>query len=221
MSKLQVDSVELEFGGRRILQDIYLDCSKGEVVGLLGRNGTGKSSLLKIIFGTLDPTHKYVSIDHKFIGKGYNNSRIAYLPQHNYLPKGIRIKSLAKMLVAPSWWDKFSEHSIYQDHFHKKTEQLSGGELRQLEMLMILYSRAGFVLLDEPFTHVTPVQADYFKTVINEIAKDKGVIITDHQYHDILSVADRVILLTNGCTKPVTGLADLATYGYINSRDPV
>src|SRR6202012_3154425 len=104
MARLQVDSVELSFDDRKILQDIYLDCSKGEVVGLLGRNGSGKSSLLKIIFGTLDPTHKYVSIDHKFIGKGYNTTQIASLPQHNYLPRGISIKSLAKMVVAPSWW---------------------------------------------------------------------------------------------------------------------
>ena len=63
MCKLQVDSVDLSFDDRKILQDIYLDCKKGEVVGLLGRNGSGKSSLLKIIFGTLIATHKYVSIE--------------------------------------------------------------------------------------------------------------------------------------------------------------
>jgi lipopolysaccharide export system ATP-binding protein len=92
MNTLKVDSVELEFSGRKVLQSIFLNCKQGEVVGLLGRNGCGKSSLLKVIFGTLTPSHKYVTINDQFIRKGYLNNRIAYLPQHNYLPAGIKIK---------------------------------------------------------------------------------------------------------------------------------
>ena len=128
MCKLQVDSVELSFDDHKILQDIYLDCTKGEVVGLLGGNGSGKSSLLKIIFGTLVATHKYVSIDREVLDKGYHKNRIAYLPQVNYLPKGIRISSMVKMLVGTEYWPEFSNFSIYKDHHHKKAEQLSGGE---------------------------------------------------------------------------------------------
>jgi ABC-type multidrug transport system ATPase subunit len=219
MPKLRVDSVELSFDDRKILQDIYLDCKKGEVVGLLGRNGSGKSSLLKIIFGTLTPTHKYVSIDQEVLNKGYHKNRIAYLPQINYLPKGIKIGGLAKMLVSDEYWAEFSAFDTYKNHRHKKTEDLSGGELRQLEMLMILYNEADFILLDEPFTHVTPMQADNFKTVIREIAKDKGVIVTDHQYDNVLDVSDRIILLTNSCTKPVSGLNDLVTYNYLSGNN--
>jgi len=219
MAKLQIDSVELEFDGRKILQDIYLHCQKGEVVGLLGRNGSGKSSLLKIVFGTLASTHKYVSIDGIVVSPGYSNSRVAYLPQHNYLPKGIRIRNLARMLIAPGYWAEFTAQTIYKDHNNKKAEELSGGELRQLEMLMILYSRADFVLLDEPFTHVTPVQADHFKVVIRHVAQSKGIIITDHQYHNVLEVSDRIILLTNGCTKPVASVNDLVTYNYLSGNN--
>ncbi len=219
MLKLKVDSVELEFDGRKILQDISLHCSQNEIVGLLGRNGSGKSSLLKIIFGTLTAAHKYVSIGDKFIFKGYHNNRIGYLPQHNYLPPGIIIKSLAKMLVAPSHWSEFTAYPVYQDHYHKKVSQLSGGELRQLEMLMVLYSRADFILLDEPFTHVTPVQSDYFKQVIKAISRHKGLIITDHQYHNVMDISDRIIILTEGCTKPVSSLNDLVTYNYLSGNN--
>lgn len=219
MLKLKVDSVELAFDGRRILQDISLHCSQGEVVGLLGRNGCGKSSLLKIIYGILPTTHKYVSIDGKVIFKGYRDSQIAYLPQHNYLPPGISIKSLAKMMVAPRYWNEFSAHIIYRNHWNKNTSQLSGGELRQLEMLMVLYSRADFILLDEPFTHVTPVQSDYFKEVIKAISSAKGVIVTDHQYHNVMDLSDRIIILTEGCTKPVSGINDLVTYNYLSGNN--
>lgn len=216
-SILKVDSVQLEYDDRPILRDIWLQCKQGEVLGLLGRNGSGKSTLLKVIFGTLMPLHKYVSIDGVFTQYGYQQNRIAYLPQFSYLPKGIKINKLALMLVDKQYRQQFTELDIYQKHQHKKPEQLSGGELRQLEMLMIIYSKADFILLDEPFTHVTPVQTEYFKKLIREVAKTKGIIITDHQYYSVLNVSDRIILLHEGVTKPINNVDDLVTYRYISN----
>ncbi|MGF7080605.1 ATP-binding cassette domain-containing protein [Mucilaginibacter sp. UYCu711] len=216
MHTLKVDSVQLAFNDRKILQDVYLHCNQGEVIGLLGRNGSGKSSLLKIIFGTLTPSYKYVGIDDEFIHYGYLNNRIAYLSQDSYLPRGIKISDLAAMLIDQLYWDDFANLDIYKNHHHKKPEQLSGGELRQLEMLMILCSKADFILLDEPFTHVTPVETQYFKTIIKSISKTKGIIITDHQYYNVLDISDRVILLTDGCTKHLKNVDDLVTYNYLS-----
>jgi lipopolysaccharide export system ATP-binding protein len=215
---LKIDSVQLAFNKRKILQDIYLECKQGEVIGLLGRNGSGKSSLLKIVFGTLTASYKHVSINDSVIKYGYLKNRIAYLPQHNYLPRGIKISRLAAILVDEQYWQVFSNLNIYRDHRLKSTEQLSGGELRQLEMLMILYSKADFILLDEPFTHVTPIQAHYFKTIIQAVAQTKGIIVTDHQYEDVLDISDRIILLTNGCTKRINNIDDLVTYNYLSSN---
>jgi lipopolysaccharide export system ATP-binding protein len=217
MAVLKVDSVQLEFGNRKILQDVYLHCNQGEVLGLLGRNGTGKSSLLKIIFGTLTPSYKYVSIDDCFIDYGYRNNRIAYLSQQSYLPRGLKISALADMLVDSVHWDAFAALAIYINHQNKRPEQLSGGELRQLEMLMILYSKAEFILLDEPFTHVTPVQTQYFKEIIKQVSKTKGVIVTDHQYYNVLDISDRIVLLTDGCTKHIKDASELLTYKYTNA----
>ncbi|MDN3547384.1 ATP-binding cassette domain-containing protein [Mucilaginibacter aquaedulcis] len=216
---LKVDSIQLEFDGRMILQDIYLDCKQGEIVGLLGRNGCGKSSLLRIIFGILKPGYKHVSINDQYITKGYHQTRIAYLPQHNYLPHGIKIKELAKNFIDPQFWDEFTSLDIYQGHFNKTVGQLSGGELRQLETLMIVYNKADFILLDEPFTHISPVQADLFKPIIKRCAQHKGFIITDHQYRNIIDISDRLILISNGSTKHVKSPDDLITWGYINSID--
>src|SRR6202789_1534289 len=151
---LKVDSVQLSFNDRKILQDVFIQCSQGEIVGLLGRNGSGKSSLLKIIFGSLTPSYKYVSIGNEYIYDGYRYGRIAYLPQHNYLPHGIKISSLARILIDSAFWDEFATQEVYQKHHHKTVDQLSGGELRMLETLMIIYNKADFILLDEPFTHI-------------------------------------------------------------------
>ncbi len=215
-STLKADSIQLSFGDRKILQSVWLQCSKGEIVGLLGRNGSGKSSLLKIIFGSLQPSHKYVSIDDRFIQSGYADGSIAYLPQHNYLPHHIKINTLARTLIDDAFWDEFIQQPIFQNHQHKTAGELSGGELRMLETLMIVYNKADFILLDEPFTHISPVQTEYFKPIIRDCAQRKGIIITDHQYYNVLDVADRLILLENGYTRPVNNEADLVTYQYLS-----
>jgi len=213
---LKVDSVQLSFNDRKILQGVYLKCIQGEILGLLGRNGSGKSSLLKVIFGSLTPAFKHIDINGEFIYKGYAGNRIAYLPQHNYLPKGIKIKRLARMLVDGQWWNEFSDLPIYKDHRDKTVSDLSGGELRILETLLVLYNPADFILLDEPFTHISPVQAEFFKPLLKVVAQRKGIIVTDHQYYNVMDVSNRIIILENGYTQPANHIDDLVTYHYLS-----
>jgi lipopolysaccharide export system ATP-binding protein len=213
---LKTDSVQLEFDGRKILQDVYLACKQGEVLGILGRNGCGKSSLLRIIFGTLTPAYKHVSISGEYIKTGYKNRRIAYLPQDNYLPKGIKIKKLAKAIIDDRFWDDLVAHPVYYNYQEKTVAELSGGELRQLETLMVIYSKADFILLDEPFTHISPIQTEMFKAIIKKCAKVKGIMLTDHQYYNILDVSDRIILISDGYTRPIKHRDELVTYGYLS-----
>ena len=94
---LKVDSVQLSFDGRKILQDIALQCSIGEIVGLLGRNGSGKSSLLKIIFGSLKPSYRYVSIDDRYISLGQQRPE----PQHHDLEEAITAALAGKPVSPP------------------------------------------------------------------------------------------------------------------------
>lgn len=213
---LKVDSVQLEYHGRKILHDIYLDCQPGCITGLLGRNGSGKSSLLKIIFGTITPGYRHINANGKVIDKGYANNTIAYLPQQNYLPKQIPICKLAPMLVDQQAWDEFAGLDIYQQFKNQKPSQLSGGELRKLETLMILYSKANYILLDEPFTHLSPVQAEEIKAIMRKRSAYKGFIVTDHQYENILDVSDQVFLLHNGATKLIGDREELITNGYLS-----
>lgn len=216
-SILKCDSIEIAFDERKILQGVYLQCKQGEVLGLLGRNGCGKSTLLKIIFGSVIPSHKYVSIDDVYIKKGYTNGQIAYLPQHHYLPTGIKIGNLAKQIVDPLVWDKFADFPIYQTYYNKTVNDISGGEWRQLEMLMVLYSKAKFILLDEPFTHISPIQVEEFKNIITSRAKTRGIIVTDHYYKNVLEVSNRLLLLNNGYTEMISKREDLVRYGYLSS----
>lgn len=216
MRILKVDSVQMEYEGRKILRDVHLTCKQGEIVGLLGRNGCGKSSLLKVIFGLVKPAYRYVAIDGQVIGKGYHGNQIAYLPQHHYLPKGVNIHQLAKFTVDPKLWPSFEQLPIFEICRDKKANELSSGQLRHLETMIVVHSKADFILLDEPFTHISPLQADEFKEAMRNCVKTKGIIITDHRYYNILEVSDKIVLLDNGCTKHITDTAELVTYGYLS-----
>ena len=89
--KLHVDSIEKSLDSKKILKDIYLSCETGEILGILGRNGSGKSILLKIIFGTMTAENKFVRVGTKVIKKiSDNKNLIHYLPQNHFLPNHIR-----------------------------------------------------------------------------------------------------------------------------------
>src|ERR1700758_631246 len=95
--KLEVDSIALEFRLRKILSDIYVICETGKITGLLGRNGEGKSCLMNIICGNLEPTSKSIRFDERVIPYPYKNTNLLlYLPQFNFIPKSLTVKRIFK-----------------------------------------------------------------------------------------------------------------------------
>jgi ABC-type lipopolysaccharide export system ATPase subunit len=113
-------------------------------------------------------------------------------------------------------WDEFCAFPVYQQYYNKTVDAMSCGEWRQIEMLMILYSRAKFILLDEPFTHISPIQVDEFKRIIRDRAQTRGIIVTDHYYKNVLEVSDRLLLISNGYTEMISDREDLVRYGYLS-----
>jgi ABC-type lipopolysaccharide export system ATPase subunit len=83
---------------------------------------------------------------------------------------------------------------------------------------MILYSKANYILLDEPFTHISPIQAEDIKAIIRKRSAYKGFIITDHQYQNILEISHKIILIDNGATKLIENKEELVTYGYLSGN---
>lgn len=213
---LEFDSVELSFGARRILSSIYMKCCVGEVVGLLGRNGCGKSSLMKILFGTLKADFKNIRInDLKLTDNYFRNRVIAYLPQENLIPPFITIEKAFHLY-------RINLESIYETlpqlhEFRKlKPQQLSGGYLRLIEVLLILKSPAHFCILDEPFSGLMPLYIEKLITLIVEEKSRKGIIITDHMHRHVISLSDRLYILANGKTHLVNDQQQLISLGYVN-----
>lgn len=215
MSKLHIDSITKSFGKKDILKDIYLSCETGNICGLLGRNGSGKSTLFQIIFGTIKGDTQYIKFNDIILkNQSDRKNRIAYLPQHSFLPKNLKIKNLIDLFCAKENNAKISQSKFIQPFLNEIPNTLSGGELRIVEVLLIIYSRAEFILLDEPFHSLSPKTVTEIKTIIKQ-QTDKGFIISDHQYHDVLDISDNIFLLSDTHLKPIKDLTELKRFNYL------
>ena len=214
---LEADSILVELGGRTVLSDIYLQCRTGEVVGLLGRNGTGKSTLLKVLFGTQAAPDRSIRIDGQHHPAVSLRGRwIAYLPQHSFLPENLSIRQMIPFYIPDrELAQKVMADDRVRPHLRKRITALSGGELRYLEVLLLLHLPAPFLLLDEPFSGVEPLFQERLVQLIDEYRGRKGFIITDHLYQGVVQVSDRLLLLEDGRAIGIRHKEELETRGYV------
>jgi ABC-type multidrug transport system ATPase subunit len=158
MLELFVDSIQKSFGHHKILTDVFISCKPGEIIGLLGRNGAGKSTLLKIIFGSVEADNRFIRIDGKNCTQlSDRKGRLNYLPQDNFLPSHLRIKTVIDLFCRKSAKEVIQEDPHIRPFLDKKTNQLSGGERRLIEIALMMHSNSRYILIDEPFNGVEPL----------------------------------------------------------------
>ncbi|WBV61374.1 ATP-binding cassette domain-containing protein [Chryseobacterium camelliae] len=216
MSKLHIDSLTKSFDGKSILKDIYIGCETGKIVGILGRNGTGKSTLLKIIFGTVKGDSQYIKVDNQVLQNQWDRKdKIAYLPQHSSLPKSIKVKNLIPIFCNEENSKKLTDLDLLKPFLDETSRNLSGGEKKVVEALLIIFSTAQFILLDEPFNGLSPKMTNEMQKIIKEQSKEKGIIISDHHYQEVLDISDEIYLLSDAYLKPIKDLEELQRYNYL------
>ncbi len=210
---LEIDSVQLHFDGRKILSGIYLKCETGKITGLLGKNGQGKSCLMKVIYGSL-LCEKSVRFDQISIVESFKRpDLIVYLPQFNFIPKSLPLRRVFQdfSLDYSKFENRFSEFVTKEK---TSVGNLSGGERRLIELYVIVKSASKFAMLDEPFTQLNPLQIEKVKELLEEEKVNKGILITDHMYRHTISICDSLYLLANGQTYLTKNVSDLETFGY-------
>ncbi|MXV16419.1 ATP-binding cassette domain-containing protein [Hufsiella ginkgonis] len=211
---LNIDSVTLSFSGKSVLSGCYLSCRPGEIVGLLGRNGSGKSSLLKIIFGSLKADFKHLRIDDKIVNRAFKSQEVAYLPQDSFFPSFLKVPDvlpkIRRSLIAGTGIER-----ILDSCKDKTVGDLSGGELKMLETSWIVSRPATYILLDEPFMGVSPIHVEMLQELIRRAAVTKAVVLTDHNYRPLMEVSTRILLLHNQAVYPIREEAELVRYQYI------
>jgi ABC-type multidrug transport system ATPase subunit len=217
MSALHIDSIQKSYNNIPLLTDIFIKCNTGEIIGILGRNGSGKTTLMQIIFGSIPAENRYINVDGKMILNQFDHiNQIHYLPQFDFIPHHLRIRNIIKLYCNKLNTAKMFENPIIKPLIDKKINQISGGERRLISVYLLLYSDAKFILLDEPFNGIAPIQRENIQEIIQEQSQFKGFIITDHDYRSILKIATKTILLHDGGTKIIHSNEELVEWGYLN-----
>jgi ABC-type lipopolysaccharide export system ATPase subunit len=211
--KLEADGIQLEFDGRKILSSIYIKCETGKITGLLGRNGQGKSCLMQIIYGSL-PCEKSVRFDNVSQMEAFKHpDLLLYLPQFNFIPAGLSLKRIFSdfELDYSCFEKKFPE---FESKYKSSVSSFSGGERRLIELYVIVKKKSQFSMLDEPFTHLNPLQIEKVKELLHEEKNSKGLLITDHMFRHITEVSTDIYVLVNGKTHLTRTEEEIETLGY-------
>lgn len=214
MHKLEIDSVLLEFDLRKVLSDIYLKCETGKITGLLGRNGHGKTCLMNIICGSLEPQSKSIRFDNITTLTPFKNPKLLlYLPQFNFIPEHLTLKRIFNdfEIEFSSFEKLFPDISI---NYKSPIKYLSGGHRRIVEVFVITKSKTQFILLDEPFSHIMPLHVEKMKELLVEEKQNKGILMTDHLFQHITSISDNLYVLVNGKTHLTKHISDIEKLGY-------
>jgi len=201
-----------KFGRRKVVNEISLEVEQGEIVGLLGPNGAGKTTTFYMITGMMRPDDGQVFIDDRNITKlpMFKRARlgVGYLAQEASV---FRKMTVAQNLTAILETTKLSS-SERRDKLHQlldelsishlarqKAHTLSGGERRRVEIARALVTDPAFILLDEPFAGIDPIAVNDIQEIIKGLSgRSIGVLITDHNVHETLSITDRAYLLYDG-----------------------
>ena len=219
--QLQISKAAKSFGSKIIFNDLSLTINTGEVLGLFGRNGTGKSTLLKIIFGVLQPDSLLLKIDHQSVSaKSVIKERlIAYLPQDRFLPNQLSVRKIIPMY--------FQEEKVLDDLFYAPGiaametlpyGKLSEGQKKYLELLLLSHLDHPFMMLDEPFSMIDPKHKDLIKGLLSSLKRTKGILVTDHYYQDVLDISGRNYLIKDGTIHLAKGEKELRQNGYLPKR---
>lgn len=209
---LRAESLRKAFGGRSVVQDVSLSVKRGEAVGLLGPNGAGKTTCFSIITGLIKPDSGRIFLDHYDVTRlpMYRRARlgIGYLPQETSIFRGLSVENNIRAILElhePDRDIREERLELLLDEFSIKSIRkssalsLSGGERRRTEIARALASNPHFMLLDEPLAGIDPIAVGEIRTLIAHL-KDKniGVLITDHNVRDTLSIVDRAYIINDG-----------------------
>ena len=212
---LTLERVALTLGGRPLVRDVSLNLEPGEVIGLLGPNGAGKTTTFNLVIGLLRPDSGQVLMDGHPVAALSMPERarlgIGYLPQEPSVFRQLTVRENLELVLAQSGLASGqSRDRLHQliDEFHlqpfldRKGYQLSGGERRRTEVaraLAVGLEGPRYLLLDEPFAGVDPLAVADLQALIQSLReRGMGILITDHNVRETLSITDRAYILTDG-----------------------
>lgn len=202
MALLECSAVVKRYGSKTALDGLEFKVEKGRIVGLLGPNGSGKTTFLKLCNGLLTPTSGTIAIDGFAPGK-QTKEIIAYLPERTYLNDWMRVKDLIKFFA--DFYKDFSTEKANEMLLslgisaEDRLKTLSKGTKEKVQLILVMAREAKLYMLDEPIGGVDPAARDYIlNTIIKNYNQEASVIISTHLIADVENVLDDVIFISKG-----------------------
>jgi len=211
-SGLKTESLFKQYGKRGVVNDVSIEVRKGEIVGLLGPNGAGKTTTFYMITGMIKPTKGHILLDNEDITElaMYKRSRLGlgYLSQEPSIFGKLTVEENLRLVLEMTNNKKDERELIIENLLNdlsikhirnSKGYNLSGGERRRVEICRTLALDPDFILLDEPFAGIDPIAVEDIQSIVHSLKnRDIGVLITDHNVRETLSITDRSYLLYEG-----------------------
>lgn len=210
--KLYTDNLVKKYHNRAVVDHVSIEVEQGEIVGLLGPNGAGKTTSFYMIVGLIRPREGKIFLDNEDITTlpVYMRARrgIGYLAQEASVFRNLSVENNLKAVLELSDFSKAEQaerlESLLSEFGLQKIRkskgiQLSGGERRRTEIARALALKPKFILLDEPFAGIDPIAVEDIQSIVSHLKnKNIGILITDHNVHETLSITDRAYLLFEG-----------------------
>lgn len=210
--KLSANNIVKKYGARTVVNGVSFDVSQGEIVGLLGPNGAGKTTSFYMVVGLVIPDQGSIQLDDKVITNEpmYKRAQlgVGYLPQEASVFRTLsvedNIKAVLELTSLSPVEQKDKLESLLEEFglTHRRKyigSHLSGGERRRTEIARALATNPNFILLDEPFAGVDPIAVEDIQRIVEQLkTKNIGILITDHNVQETLSITDRAYLLYDG-----------------------
>ncbi|MEK6645844.1 MAG: LPS export ABC transporter ATP-binding protein [Candidatus Firestonebacteria bacterium] len=212
MKILKTHNLVKIYKNRKVVKNVSIEIKQGEIVGLLGPNGAGKTTTFYMIVGVISPNKGKIHIDHIDITNMpmYKRARegIGYLPQEPSIFRNLTVEENVMAILEVQRLSEYERKARLKEllqelniaHLAKnKAYTLSGGERRRLEITRVLVTSPAFLLLDEPFLGIDPIAVADIQTIISKLKeKGIGVLITDHNVRETLSITDRAYIMYDG-----------------------
>ncbi len=209
---LRSENLVKYYGKRMVVNNVSINVKRGEIVGLLGPNGAGKTTTFYMVVGFIKPTSGKVFIDQEEITglPMYKRARkgIGYLPQEASVFRKLSVEDNIKAILEFQHLSKTEQkdklESLLNEFGLQKVrknlaDSLSGGERRRTEIARALASNPGFILLDEPFAGIDPIAVEDIQSIVAKLKeKNIGILITDHNVRETLSITNRAYLMFEG-----------------------
>ena len=202
MKLLEINNLNKSFDNKEILKDINLSIQRGKIIGLLGKNGVGKTTLIKLINDLLTPTSGEILIKGQKIGIE-TKKVISYLPERTYLNKQMKVSEVISYFE--DFYDNFDSEKakkLLKDldlDINQKLAKMSKGMQEKVQLVLVMSRNADLYVLDEPLGGVDPATRDYIlDTILSNFNENASVIISTHLISDIEKILDEVIFIDKG-----------------------